>query len=119
MIKRKYFISAVLAVMVLFLLASCGLKEDYTMTVAPMRYDYGNRPTTHIINPDSEVRGVWIASVYNIDYPSKTDLSAEKLQAEIDAILDTCTENNLNTIFFHFCVVSLFINLNECFICKF
>ena len=100
MIKRKYFISAVLAVMVLFLLASCGLKEDYTMTVAPMRYDYGNRPTTHIINPDSEVRGVWIASVYNIDYPSKTDLSAEKLQAEIDAILDTCTENNLNTIFF-------------------
>ena len=100
MIKRKNFSLAVLAAMLLFVLASCGLKEDYTMTVAPMTYDHGNRPTTHIIDPDSEVRGVWIASVYNIDYPSRTDLSADALKAEIDAILDTCAENNLNTVFF-------------------
>ncbi len=99
MTKRKYFISAVLMTL-LFLLASCGVKEDYTMTVAPMPYDSGNPPTQHILDPDSEVRGVWIASVYNIDYPSRTDLSAEELKAEIDAILETCVRNDLNTVFF-------------------
>ncbi len=99
MTKRKCFISAVL-MMLLFIFASCGVKEDYSMTVAPMPYDYGNPATTHIIDPDSEVRGVWIASVYNIDYPSRTDLSAEELKAEIDAILETCVKNNLNTVFF-------------------
>lgn len=99
MLKKNYFISAVLMTL-LFLFTSCGVEKDYHMNVAPMPYDYGNPPTTHIINPDSEVRGVWIASVYNIDYPSRTDLSAEQLKAEIDAILDTCEENSLNTVFF-------------------
>jgi len=59
-----------------------------------------NTVTRPIIDPDSEIRGVWIASVYNIDYPSKTDLSAEELKAELDAILETCEKNKLNTIFF-------------------
>ncbi len=100
MTKRKCFISAVVMFFLLFTLASCGLKRDYNMNVAQMTPDPGNRSTTHIINPDSEVRGVWIASVYNIDYPSGTDLSAEALQAEVDAILDTCERNHLNTVFF-------------------
>ncbi len=100
MIKRKYFVLALMAVMLFLLFTACEGKEDYSMTVAPMTSDSGNRPTTHIIDPDSEVRGVWIASVYNIDYPSKTDLSADALKAEIDAILDTCVRSNLNTVFF-------------------
>ena len=54
----------------------------------------------HIIDPDSEVRGVWIASVWNLDYPSRADLSAAQLEAEADAILNDCTENGINTIFF-------------------
>lgn len=100
MINKKLFVLAVTAIMLLALLASCDSKEDYSMTVPPLHYEYDDRPMQHIIDPDSEVRGVWIASVYNIDYPSKTDLSAEELQAEIDEILDTCTENDLNTVFF-------------------
>lgn len=55
---------------------------------------------TAVINPDSEVRGVWIASVFNINYPSRTDLDAGSLKGEIDKILDTCEKNNLNTVFF-------------------
>ncbi len=89
-----------MAMLFLFLFASCEEKGDFSMNVAPMKSESGDRAITPIINPDSEVRGVWIASVYNIDYPTRADLSADELKAEIDAILDTCEKNNLNTIFF-------------------
>ncbi len=100
MIKRKNLIFAVMAMLLLFLFASCEEKGDHTMNVPPMKPEYGDRAITPIINPDSEVRGVWIASVYNIDYPTRADLSADELKAEIDAILATCEKNNLNTVFF-------------------
>ena len=53
-----------------------------------------------IIDPSSEVRGVYIASVYNIDFPSKTNLSADRLRDEIDSILDTMESAGLNTVYF-------------------
>jgi len=70
------------------------------MTVSPDTGNPASPVLTHILHPDAEVRGVWIASVFNIDYPSRADLSADQLRAEIDAILDTCEKNNLNTVFF-------------------
>ena len=81
------------------LVTSCGV-EATSLSLIPMQPTEENMATTNIIDPASEVRGVWIASVYNIDYPSAAGLSAEKLQAEIDAIIDTCLETGLNTIFF-------------------
>ncbi len=53
-----------------------------------------------IIDPSSEVRGVYIATVYNIDYPSKTNLPAAALQAELDGIIDTVASAGLNTVYF-------------------
>ena len=53
-----------------------------------------------LIDPASEVRGVYIASVYNIDFPTKPDLSASALKKEIDAILDNAEAAGLNTVFF-------------------
>ena len=47
-----------------------------------------------------EVRGVYIASVYNINYPSKKGLSADELRAELDSIVETCLKANLNAIYF-------------------
>ncbi len=49
---------------------------------------------------NDEMRGVWIASVGNINYPSKAGLSEKELKAELDAILDTCVDIGLNTVFF-------------------
>lgn len=40
-----------------------------------------------IINPNREIRGVWIASVYNINFPSSKNLSADSLRAELDDIV--------------------------------
>lgn len=94
------FVLAVLTLCTLFLFSACEKEEVYTVTTAPLPAESGDRPMMHIIDPDSEVRGVWIASVYNIDYPSRTDLTADELKAEIDAILETCVKNNLNTVFF-------------------
>ena len=56
--------------------------------------------TEHILNPDSEVRGVWIATVNNINFPSKKGLDALSLKRELDDIVSTCKNNGINAIYF-------------------
>src|SRR5437867_4476399 len=48
--------------------------------------------------PPREFRGVWVATVGNIDWPSKPGLSTQQQQAEAIAILDRCSELNLNAV---------------------
>ncbi len=55
---------------------------------------------SYISNASREVRGVYIATVYNINFPSKKGLSSRLLKSELDGIIDTCLENELNTIYF-------------------
>lgn len=50
--------------------------------------------------PDSEMRGVWIATVANRDWPSKAGLTASQQRAELLTHLDTAVRNRLNTVFF-------------------
>jgi len=47
---------------------------------------------------EREMRGVWVASVANIDWPSKKGLTSAEQQAEAVAILDRAVEVGLNTI---------------------
>ncbi|MFD8227682.1 glycoside hydrolase family 10 protein [Streptomyces massasporeus] len=49
---------------------------------------------------NSEMRGVWIASVANRDWPSKSGLTASQQRAELLRHLDTAADNRLNTVFF-------------------
>ncbi|MCL2099890.1 MAG: family 10 glycosylhydrolase [Oscillospiraceae bacterium] len=49
---------------------------------------------------NNELRGVWVASVNNIDFPSRQGLSAEQQKAELDDIVKTAKEAGLNAIFF-------------------
>ncbi len=61
---------------------------------------------TTLINPEKipqtprELRGVWIATVDNIDWPSKPGLPANKQKDELIAILNKAKELNLNAVFF-------------------
>jgi len=48
--------------------------------------------------PRREFRGAWVASVANIDWPSKPGLSTPQQQAEMRAILDKAVALNLNTV---------------------
>lgn len=47
-----------------------------------------------------EMRGVWVASVSNRDWPSAPGLSAAEQRAELIAHLDTAVRNRLNTVIF-------------------
>ena len=48
----------------------------------------------------AEFRGAWVASVYNIDWPSKPGLSAAAQQAELRAMFDKAKSVGLNAILF-------------------
>ncbi len=46
------------------------------------------------------LRGVWVSSVANLDYPSAKGLSPRELKAEADKIIQTCVETGMNAVFF-------------------
>ncbi|MFB5761359.1 glycoside hydrolase family 10 protein [Paenibacillus medicaginis] len=46
-----------------------------------------------------ELRGAWISTVYNIDWPSKPGLSIAKQQKEYVAMLDKLKSMGINTVF--------------------
>ena len=47
-----------------------------------------------------EMRGVWLSSVSNLDFPSRTGLSPAAARAELEAIVARVASSGLNTIFF-------------------
>ena len=52
----------------------------------------------HLID-EEEMRGVWIATVYSIDFPKRQNSESRQKQELID-ILDTAKDAGLNTVFF-------------------
>jgi len=50
--------------------------------------------------PAREFRGMWVATVNNMDWPSRPNLSTEKQQAELLAILDRAAALRMNAIVF-------------------
>ena len=53
-----------------------------------------------VLDDRDPINGVWIASVFNINFPTANDLSEEVLCAELDDIVLTTKSAGLNTIFF-------------------
>lgn len=49
--------------------------------------------------PKRQLRGVWIATVKNIDWPSRTGLSPARQKAEYLTILDSAVKRRLNAVF--------------------
>ena len=49
--------------------------------------------------PKRQLRGVWIAPVHNVDWPSKPGLDAARQQAEYIRILDDAVRRNFNAVF--------------------
>ena len=54
---------------------------------------------TVVVAHTREVRGAWIATVWNINWPSRTGLSAAAQQAEMERLLDAAQAAGLNAIF--------------------
>jgi uncharacterized lipoprotein YddW (UPF0748 family) len=57
---------------------------------------YAQSPTK--ISPKREFRGVWVATVSNIDWPSRPGLSADRQQQELIGLLDQHKANGMNAI---------------------
>ncbi len=88
------------AVFVLPLLSSCqsgGIEEN---TALPLPSEPEFTVPESIESPVSEVRGVWVASVYNLDYPSASGLTKSELEKELDTLIENCLDLGLNTVFF-------------------
>ncbi len=50
--------------------------------------------------PPREFRGVWVATVANIDWPSKKGLTVEQLRSEMNRILDATQAAGFNAVIF-------------------
>lgn len=98
-------VSAVSAALVLAMNTTMGVagasSGKYTLPgLDELDPDVQARLLSGLINPDEEVRGVWIATVTNINFPSKKGLSGAQLKAELDDIVATAVAANLNAIYF-------------------
>lgn len=57
-------------------------------------------PKTDIVSAeDTEMRGIWVASVGNLDYPQSPTADAWQLRVQMDEVLDNCQDMGFNTVF--------------------
>ncbi len=106
--QTLFFLSAVT-------LASCGSQKANTIVSKPAREARPAKPvaaTPPVARPAEEAfrtslpeikrefRGAWIASVANINWPSRNNLTVEQQKAEAIRILDLLKDNNFNAVIF-------------------
>ncbi|MER6156727.1 family 10 glycosylhydrolase [Streptomyces sp. NPDC001868] len=60
----------------------------------------GGEPSPRRRAAEGELRGMWLATVVNRDWPSAPGLTAEEQRAELLAHLDTAVERRLNAVIF-------------------
>lgn len=79
-----------------------GANSDAGQTEPPDAAVDGGTTMTELVDPthSRELRGVWIATVSNINFPSRPGLSVAAQQAELQAIVDKSKEAGLNSILF-------------------
>src|SRR3954451_14342217 len=88
---RSEAFSFVLVGSVLLLLSSVGCAQQSAAA---------SNPSLEPPPAPREFRGVWVATVGNIDWPSKPGLSTADQQAEAIRILDKAAELNMNAVVF-------------------
>lgn len=61
---------------------------------------YAPSVTNVYADENEELRGVWVSTVANIDYPTKQTTNPDVLKNELISIMDTCKDMGLNAVFF-------------------
>ncbi len=90
--KKIGAICILLVFLMILPIVGCRLYSDKS-------YD-GNVLNAQTISKGEDLRGVWIASVSNIDFPSKPGISADLQKKELDEIVSNAQYMGLNAIFF-------------------
>jgi uncharacterized lipoprotein YddW (UPF0748 family) len=90
--------NTMLLIFVAFILAACAAPQ---VSVIPEPPELPvSEHTSHEFEIPREFRAAWVATVANIDWPSKPGLSTEEQQAEVISLLDSAVILNLNAIVF-------------------
>lgn len=92
--------TSIILLAMLLLFSSCAGQAQSVPRAETLKKDEEPELTFGLLDPNAEVRGMWIATVGNINYPSKKGLDASALAAELEDIVETCAELGLNTLFF-------------------
>ena len=77
-----------------------GIRELCFTGLDELAPDVKARLLSGLITRTKEVRGVWIASVSNINFPSKRDFRAHSSKPSLTTSSLTCVAANLNAIYF-------------------
>ena len=90
----------VIAILCAVMQSACTTTPSVAPSVQPSADVSGIVPRVNFEAPAAprEFRAAWVASVSNIDWPSRSDLSSQQQQSEVIAILDRATELKLNAI---------------------
>lgn len=99
--RRKKFLSVTALVIAIVFLAVTVLGSFMYIVWADTYTDY-SRPVHYgeKVSTDKYMRGIWVSSVYSLDYPSIQTDNSSKLKNDIDDIVKNCSEMGINTIFF-------------------
>jgi uncharacterized lipoprotein YddW (UPF0748 family) len=62
--------------------------------------DGGNTMTLVTVSAERELRGVWLTTVSNLDWPSSSSLSADAGRAQLTNLVDSMQDAGLNVILF-------------------
>ena len=103
-IRKNILNKALLFLMAIFTIGTLNaetvnIKSNYneiTKIIGGRKKDDSNRTKR---NSKKELRGVWVASVINIDWPSKKGLSAEQQKREYISVLEDVKRWNMNAVF--------------------
>ena len=82
----------------MILLLSCLAHDAGTRVSAPEGTTPGDDADTVAVSHERELRGAWVATVWNINFPTSYDPIAQ--QSELDEMVDTLADLNFNAIFF-------------------
>lgn len=86
----------ILGIMLVSMIASANFDGGANL----LSYSKQVKPTEVVVKQKNrELRGVWVASVSNIDWPSKKGLSIEQQKREYLSILDNVKKWNMNAVF--------------------
>lgn len=106
----KFLTMGILAVIILILntnsinigasrMSMSVLKKYNTNEIIRLR----NKPLeipNYIVEKKEQFRGVWVSTVYNLDFPSKAGITEKKYKDEYIKLLDNLEELNMNSVIF-------------------
>lgn len=81
----------------LYVAAATGVGSAFAVSI-PTVPAAADDSGSDAFRPKYQFRAMWIASVENIDWPSKTGLSTQEQQSEFIAWLDLANKLNLNAV---------------------